>query len=277
MKKFKLGLQLYSVRDKMKENMEETLKAVKAMGYNCVEFAGYFGKSANEVRSLLDKYGLECASVHQTYDVFLDKPKENIEYLKTLGTKYCAIPWMGIENHKGHEGFEKAAEDITRTAKILKDAGIQMLYHNHNFEFEKYDGKYLIDWLYETIPSELLRPEFDTCWIKYAGEDPVKYLRKYKDYIDVVHLKDFISAGTGTGPVFELIDSDGNPIKPTNGSQNDFMYVPVGSGKQNFKEIISVCDEIGAEYLIVEQDNWYNADSLECAKKSIDYLKTILK
>ena len=156
MKNLKVGLQLYSVRDKMEQNMEETLKAVKEMGYDCVEFAGYFGKSAQEVKAILDKLGLECASVHQTYDVFLDNPDENIKYIKTLGAKFCAIPWMGIEDQKGYPGFEKAVEDIKKVASLLKENGITMLYHNHDFEFEKFEDKYLFDWLYETVGLDLL-------------------------------------------------------------------------------------------------------------------------
>ncbi len=91
----KVGLQLYSIRWQMEEDMDAALKAVKEMGYDYVEFAGYFGKSADEVAALLEKYDLKCISVHQGYSVFLDKPGENVEFLKKIGAEYCAIPWMG--------------------------------------------------------------------------------------------------------------------------------------------------------------------------------------
>ena len=276
MKNLKVGLQLYSVRDKMEQNMEETLKAVKEMGYDCVEFAGYFGKSAQEVKAILDKLGLECASVHQTYDVFLDNPDENIEYIKTLGAKFCAIPWMGIEDQKGYPGFKKAVEDIKKVASLLKENGITMLYHNHDFEFEKFEDKYLFDWLYETVGLDLLKPEIDTCWVKYAGEDPCKYLEKYAENIDVVHLKDFDCKKFASGPVYALIDNSGKENKTENNNEdNEFKFKSLGSGLQNFEEILNSVEKTNVQYVIVEQDQWYDDNSLELARKSREYLKTL--
>ncbi len=276
MKKFKVGLQLYSVRDKMEADMEKTLKAVKEMGYDYVEFAGYFGKTAEEVKFLLDKYELECVSVHQTYDVFLEKPEENLNYLKTVGTKYCAIPWMSPKNQKGTPAFDKSVEEIKTISKLLKDNGIQMLYHNHDFEFEMYEDKYLLDWLYETVGLEFLKPEIDTCWVKYAGEDPCTYLEKYSGHSDVVHLKDFVCKEFANGPVYALIDNAGKENAPKKSKEdNDFKFKYVGGGLQNFEEILVSAEKAGAEYIIVEQDEWYDDDSLELAKKSREYLMSL--
>ena len=276
MKNLKVGLQLYSVRDKMEKDMEATLKAVKEMGYDCVEFAGYFGKSAEEVKTLLDNIGLECISAHQTYDVFLDKPEENVKYLKTIGAKFCAIPWMGIECQKGKPGFEKAVEEIKKVATLLKDNGITMLYHNHDFEFEKYEDKYLFDWLYETVGLDLLKPEIDTCWVKYAGEEPCRYLEKYADDLDVVHLKDFVCKEFAGGPVYALIDNSGKENKTQkNQEDNEFRFKHLGGGLQDFEEILSAVKKTNAEYVIVEQDKWYDDDSLELARKSREYLKSL--
>lgn len=276
MKKFKVGLQLYSVRDKMEVDMEKTLKAVKEMGYDYVEFAGYFGKSAEEVKALLDKYGLECPSVHQGYGVFLENPEENVEYLKTIGAKYCAVPWMGMENQKGNPDFELAVANIKKVAKLLKDNGIQMLYHNHDFEFEKFEDKYLLDWLYETVGLDLLKPEIDTCWVKYAGEDPCAYLEKYAGHIDVVHLKDFVCKEFACGPVYALIDNSGKEKAPKKTpEENEFRFKHVGGGLQNFNEILASAEKAGAEYVIVEQDQWYEDDNLELARKSREYLKSL--
>ena len=276
MKKFKVGLQLYSVRDKMEADMEKTLKAVKEMGYDYVEFAGYFGKSAEEVKVLLDEIGLECPSVHQGYEVFIENPEENVKYLKIIGAKYCAVPWMGMEKQKGNPDFEKAVEEINTVAKLLKENGIQMLYHNHDFEFEKFEGKYKFDWLYETVGLDLLKPEIDTCWVKYAGEEPCTYLEKYSGHIDVVHLKDFVCKEFAGGPVYALIDNSGKENKTENSKEdNGFKFRYVGGGLQKFEEILASAEKGGAEYVIVEQDQWYEDDSLELAKKSREYLKSL--
>ncbi len=266
MKKFKVGLQLYSVRDQMERDMEATLKAVKEMGYDCVEFAGYFGKSAEEIKALLDKYGLACYSVHQSVDLFTKEGQAAVDYLKKLGASYYAVPWFALENFT--DNWEEAKETFYNLYELTDKNGIQLLYHNHEFEFTKIKGKYIIDRLYEEVPY--INPQFDTCWIRYADENPCDYLRKYKDRINIVHLKDFTANKLAGGPVYELIGKvDANQGRIDNG----FRFRPIGYGMQNWENIIAVCDEIGAEILIVEQDQWYEEDSLNEAKKSREYLK----
>lgn len=275
MKKFKVGLQLFSIRDEMEKDMDKALKTVKEMGYDYVEFAGYFGKTAEEVKALLDKHGLTAVSVHQGYDVFLTDEKYNIDYLKTIGVKYCAIPWMDRKKHAGGELFKQTVEEITKVAKALKAAGIQMLYHNHDFEFEKYEGKFLLEWLYDSIPADLLQTELDTCWVRYAGNDPAEYMKKYKGRADVLHLKDFVCSKFAGGPVYTLIDDEGKEGEKAENSGDNFEFRPVGSGVQDFPAILKAAEEIGIEYLIVEQDNWPTASALESAKQSREYLKTL--
>lgn len=275
MKKFKIGVQLYSVREDMKQDMDATLKAIKEMGYDYVEFAGYFGKTAEEVKAILDKYELTAISVHQIYESFLQNEKDNVEYLKKLGVKYCAIPWMGMEKQAGTELFEQTVSEITKVATILKENGIQMLYHNHDFEFEKYQDKFLLDWLYDSIPSELLQTEIDTCWVKYSGNDPVEYMKKYKGRADVLHLKDFVCKNFAGGPAYALIDAEGKASEKPSKEENGFEFRPLGQGLQDFESILKAAEEVGIEYLIVEQDAWPTASALESVKQSREYLKTL--
>ncbi|MBE7020070.1 MAG: sugar phosphate isomerase/epimerase [Ruminococcaceae bacterium] len=266
MKKFKIGLQLYSVRDHMEKDMDATLRAVKEMGYDYVEFAGYFGKTAEEVKTLLDKYELTCVSVHQNPDIFDKEGQAAVDYQKKIGVKYSAVPWYALENFT--ENYEGSIELFKKTAKLLNENGIELLYHNHEFEFTKINGEYIIDKIYSDF--EGINPEFDTCWIRYAGENPADYLRKYKGRIRLVHLKDFVADKLACGPVYELIgNKDHKPSREDNG----FKFRPVGYGMQDFDEILKACEEIDAELLIVEQDQWYENDSLEEAKKSRNYLK----
>ena len=159
MSNIKIGLQLYSVRNEMEADMQGTLQKVKEMGYDYVEFAGYFGRTAEEVRAMLDKFGLTCISVHQTYDLFLKEGQSAIDYLKTIGAKYSAVPWMGLEKHKGNEVFGQTVQEFKKVGQALRDNGIQLLYHNHDFEFNQFEGKFLLDWLYESVPADLLQTE----------------------------------------------------------------------------------------------------------------------
>ena len=110
MSRFKLGLQLFSIRDEMEKDMDATLKAVAQMGYECVEFAGYFDHTAEDIKAMCEKYGLEPVSVHQAHQVFLDNPDESVAYLKTLGVKYCAIPYVAPERLK--EEYDVLIEEI---------------------------------------------------------------------------------------------------------------------------------------------------------------------
>lgn len=275
MKKFKVGLQLYTLREEMEKDMDKTLKAVKDMGYDYVEFAGYFGKTAEEVKSLLDKHDLKAVSVHQKYDVFLENEQYNIDYLKTIGVKYCAIPWMDRAKQADSDTFDKTVEEITKVAKALKAAGIQMLYHNHDFEFEKFEGKFLLDCLYDSISADLLQTEIDTCWVKYSGNDPVEYLKKYTGRAEVLHLKDFVCDKFASGPAYALIDDDGKETEKVENDRQSFEFRPVGQGVQDFPAILKAAEEAGVEYIIVEQDNWPTASALESAKQSREYLKTL--
>lgn len=273
MKKFKIGLQLYSLRGDMEKDMDATLRKVSEMGYECVEFAGYFGKSAEEVKAMLDKYNLEAVSVHQGYEVFLEDEKSNIDYLKTLGVKYCAVPWMDKAKLAGNDVYPNTVKDMTQVAEALKKNGIQMCYHNHDFEFEKFEDKFLLDWLYESIPADLLQPEIDTCWVKYSGNDPVEYINKYAGRMGILHLKDFVSDKFAQGPVYALIDENGNSGESE--KNTSFEFRPVGSGIQDFEAILKAAENAGIEYLIVEQDDCPTASPIDSVKQSREYLKTL--
>ena len=272
MKKFKIGLQLYSVREEMEKDFEGTLQKVKDMGYDYVEFAGYFDHSAEEVKKILDKIGLSAISVHQTYNVFLENPEESVDFLKTIGVKYCAIPWMGKEQHKGTEIYEQTVSDIKKASEALKANGIELLYHNHDFEFDKFEDKYLLDYLLEDTKGYMM-PELDTCWVKYAGADVCEYMRKFKGKLPVVHLKDFVCKNLADGPVYALIDENGKEIKDLSREEKGFEFKPVGQGCQNFDEILKTAEECDSEYLIVEQDNFTDIAPLEAVSQSRKYLK----
>lgn len=275
MKNFKIGLQLYSVRDDLAKDFKGTLKKVKEMGYDYVEFAGYYEKSAEEIRAILDEIGLEAVSVHQTYLDVLNKP-ETADFVKTLGAKYYAMPWMPADNCLDSDKFKAIIAEMEKAAVILKDKGLKLLYHNHDFEFAgKIDGMYALDYLYATVPADLLETEIDTCWVRYAGLNPAEYLKKYTGRAHIVHLKDFVCENFAAGPVYDLIGDDGEANKPVSKEEAGFKFMPIGSGIQDIPAIIAASEEAGAEILIVEQDQAVTASPLECAKQSREYLKSL--
>ncbi len=201
------GLQLYSVRDAMAEDMEKTLAAVAAIGYKKVEFAGFFGHPAEEVAAWLKQYGLTVCSTHTPASELLPGClAETIAYHKAIGNPFIIIP--------GYDASTPAKMDelvnlINEVQPKLEKEGIRLGYHNHHREFlPLYEGGYRIhDELYRRTNVAL---QIDTYWAYVAGCDPVALLEKEKDRVPVIHLKDGDlshngkSLGLGTAPVGEV-------------------------------------------------------------------------
>ncbi|MBQ9084117.1 MAG: sugar phosphate isomerase/epimerase [Clostridia bacterium] len=272
MKKFNVGIQLYGVRNSMAQDFEGTIKAIAEMGYEYVEFAGYYGKSSEEIKEILDKYGLKCVSVHQGLEFYYNNPDEAIAFLKGFGVKYSVIPWFKEDQLAGSDNWEATAALFNKYAKLLHENGMTLGYHNHDFEFKKVDGKYIHDYIFEAVPAEYIEPELDTCWVHYAGIKPEDKIREFSGRVTIVHLKDFVCKALGGGPVYDLIDTNG---KGLGGSREDngFEFRPLGQGIQNFAEILKACEECGTETVIVEQDQVYGMTELEAARISREYLK----
>ena len=272
--KFPVALQLYSVRDDMAADFEGTLRGVKDMGYDGVEFAGLFDKDANEIKALLDEIGLVAVSAHVPYYDAVDDPQAAFAPYKTLGCKYVAVPYLTEERRPGTPGWAETVEGVRKLGEGAKALGLTLLYHNHDFEFVKIDGKYALDTLYDAVPADLLQTELDTCWVNVGGEDPADYLVKYTGRSPVVHLKDFYKSGEGKGKLYKLIgiEDDGEEAEST------FEFRPVGYGMQDFKKILAACETAGAEWVVVEQDEpSMDKFPMECAAMSIDYVRQIME
>lgn len=271
-----VALQLYSVREDMEKYMAGTLKRVKEIGYDYVEFAGYFGKEAREIRKLLDENNIKCVSVHQVMDIFSEDETAAIEYLKTIGASCCAVPWMSADRHKGSVAFDKTLEEFTRVGTALKKAGIQLLYHNHDFEFQTHENKFLLDWLYESLPADILQTEIDICWVRYAGYNPSEYIRKYKGRSPIVHLKDFVCDEFNGKAVYNLIDNSENDFKPNEQKKSTFMFKPVGYGIQDIPSVLEAAKYAGAHTVVVEMDESPEYPAMESARMAREYLRNLL-
>ncbi len=272
MKDLKVGIQLFSVRDEMAKDMDKTLGKLKEIGYDYVEFAGFFGKPAEEVKDILAKHDVTAISVHQNAVPYMEKDsaKAMIKYLQTLGIKRNVLPWYERTLFRGEE-MAKTIKLFNDLAKLLNDNGIELGYHNHDFEFDKFGDKYILDYLYENVPA--LRAELDLCWVNYGGEDPVKYVKKYGNRSSLVHFKDFFAKGNKT-TVYALIDENGKEIKKeANQADNQFRFMPLGQGLQNWAPIVDAVRESDIEYVIYEKDEWYDGDAIEDAAISREFLK----
>lgn len=264
-----IALQVYSVREYAQKDFKGTMQKLKDMGYDGVELAGLYGKSGAEIKAVLDEVGLVAVSAHVPVED-LQKDAMLEEYVD-LGLRWIAIPWMSVEISE--EGVKKAVETIREVAVRCKERGIQLLYHNHDFEFQKVNGAYILDTFYREIPENLLKTELDTCWVNVGGENPVAYMKKYTGRAPIYHLKDFI--GQKSENMYDLIHSEGEEVSEEEAKRTcAFEYRPVGLGLQNVEEIMQAAEEAGAEWMIVEQDEpTMGKTALECVQMSMEYLK----
>ncbi len=268
MKDFPIALQLYSVRDDMAADFEGTLKKVKALGYDGVEFAGLFENTAAEVKAMCEEIGLTPISAHIPFVDMMNDP-EILKVYKEIGCEFVVIPYLTEEYRPGQPKFQEVIDGAKFLAGKCAELGLKLCYHNHDFEFVKVGDEYAIDILYAEVPE--LMPQFDTCWVNVGGEDPAEYVRKYKGREEILHLKDFV--GTKSENMYALIGIDENEEKDGDGK---FELRPVGCGVQNFPEILAAAKEVGIRWVVVEQDNpSMGKTPLECAETSINYLKAL--
>ncbi len=188
MTKTEYGLQMYSVRDSVKDGMKDTLQQVAEMGYKYVEFAGFFGYPAADIKAWLDEFGLICSGTHTGVGYLTDETmEETIRYHKTIGCTNLIIPGMDWSTE---EKMEENIALLNKAQKILAENGITLGYHNHSREFMVTDyGKVIED---EIIARTKVALEIDTFWAFNAGLNPVEYCESLKDRIRVIHLKDGI-------------------------------------------------------------------------------------
>ncbi len=236
----KIGLQLYTIRDTYQnaEEFKAGLKKVKGLGYDGVEFAGYAGLAAEELKLFLDDLGLEAISSHHSLDDLELRLEDTISYNKTLGCKYIVCAFAPTNNK---EEVEHIIRVMNEAKKAVAAHGMELLYHNHSHEFKVLeDGGIPIARIAESCNLEL-----DTYWVFHAEVEPCSYIREHAEKISLIHLK------------------DGN-----------FEGVPcaIGEGFNNIKGIRAMSERIGMEWLIVENDK-PTPDGIADVGRSIRYLK----
>lgn len=246
---YSIGLQLYTVRGPMSADPEGTLRRAAEIGYRGVEFAGYYGMEAGALKQLLAELHLTPVSNHVSYERMLTHAEEEIAYMKEIGGHTLTIPYLSEAHYASSEAWREVCRNLAEIGKRCRAEGIQLLYHNHDFEFRvKLEEKPIIDTLFESAAPEVLQMELDACWAYAAGYDPVGYIHKYQGRIPVIHLKDY---------------------RPT--EQGPFT-VELGEGIVPLREIAGAAAVIGTKWLIVEQDECLG-DPLESVRKSYAWIQ----
>jgi len=236
----KLSVQLYSVRDVTSVDFAGTLKKLAEMGYTGVEFAGYGGLSAPEMKDILSANGLASVGAHIGLDKLKGSLDEEIAYHKVLGTKYLICPYSEI---KTKDDTLELAKTLTPIVKKICDAGFKFAYHNHAHEFIKCCGDYLLDTLFAALPPEALM-ELDLFWVSHADVDIYEYMAKNKNRLKLVHIKQI---------------------------DNDKKCVDLDQGLINYKDVIVKAKALGVEQFIIEQEA-FKVSSMVSIKNDIDYI-----
>ncbi len=260
-----LGLQLYTVRDEIKD-LNNTLKQIAAAGYTNIEMYGYnkrmfFGNTVKQMADMLKANKLKTVSGHYGLsDMLHDKDynwdswKYLLEDAKILGQKYVTIPYLD-DKHRTDDDFKRVAERLQKGGELSKAAGLTTAYHNHNFEFEKAaDGKTKYEILLDNTDPKLVKFEMDIYWVANAGEDPVKWFKKYPGRFAMWHIKDMEASAAGA-PKGQTCE--------------------VGKGVIDWKTIFKSQSLAGLDYAFVEQEQ-YRHPVFECIKTSADYMKANL-
>ena len=256
----KVGVQLYTVRDLMKDDFDGTIAKVAQIGYKEVEFAGYFGRTGKQVREVVEKNGLSAPSTHVQYDELDEKFPSVIETSKEIGLEYIICPWIPPELRKSPDIWKQASEKFNKCGEQSKKAGMQFGYHNHWFEFLPTNGVLPYDVLLKECDANLVKMEMDLCWITTAGGDPLKYFNEYPGRFPLVHVKD-----VKTMP------------KITSGGAQNFGdtvdLTSVGSGVIDWKRIFAASDKAGIKHYIVEHD--HPKQPIENITESYNYLEKL--
>lgn len=181
----KYGVQMYAIRTLCRNDLEAGIKAAAEIGYDGLEFAGFFGHSAEEVSGWLKRYGAEAMGAHVALEEICGDTDDMIAFHKAIGNHRIICPWSDV---KTAADVREVAAKLSKALPKIKAAGMELYYHNHAHEFEKDEDKYLIDILAEELPE--LKLEFDVYWVYRGGEDPIAYFEKYGDRVEIFHAKD---------------------------------------------------------------------------------------
>lgn len=276
MSKLPVAVQVYGLRDLLQdtpERFEEVMKAVKEIGYDGVELAGLYGLEPAYIREVLDKVGLVPISAHVPFNELLNDLDKAIVDYKTIGVQYMVMPHMPQEYRPVNpEGFLNFLPKLAEMGEKIKAAGMEFLYHNHDFEFVRLpEGDYGYDRMFEVVPADLLAAELDTCWCNVATGAAAEYVKKYAGRLPVVHLKDYIKQGSVQN-MYQLIGVANQEEKKDEGF---FEFRAVGFGQMIWEPILDNAIAGGAKWVVVEQDRHYDLCPLECARRSREYLKIL--
>lgn len=249
----KIAIQLYTMRDPAKKDLAGTLKQVREMGWEYVQWSGMPDLPAEKIKEALDTAGLKAMACHCGVEAFETDFENQVKFWKTVGVQYVGPGGMMGDCKDSLEAWIRGAKRLDAVGAKLREAGLFLTYHNHSGEFETYpnDPRTKEDILIaETTPGNLF-VELDVAWVKAANVDPAAYIRKCKGRCLTIHAKDLA-------------------MEPKNGK---VIFAPLGKGILNWPDVFAACKETGVEWYIYEQDTCLEGP-FKAAEISLAFLKS---
>jgi sugar phosphate isomerase/epimerase len=263
--KFKLGLQLYTIRDAIAKDVRKALKQIESFGYEEVETygfnKGYWGMESKVAKQLLDDNNLSTSAGHYDFDKFLlhnasaDDMKRYVDTCitgaHTLKQQYIIWHWLDPQL-RTIEKFKLVAETLNKVGEQVKKSGLQLAYHNHDFEFVQHKGQIGYDIILNETDASLVKLEMDLYWVTNASKlKPRDWFMKQPGRYVSWHIKDMAKT-------------------------NRDLHTTIGDGTINFNSILSDAKLAGVKHIFVEQGNNYIPDDISCVQRSAEYVKNVL-
>jgi len=246
-----IGLQFWSIKEAAGEDLLGTIEKVAKMGYSGAQFAGFGDHTAEEVKAKLDEVGMKAAGAHVQLDLLENQLEETLKFHETIENNLIIIPFLEEERRKSKEDYEKVAEILKDLGEKLHARGFTLAYHNHDFEFDVFDGKTGFEIIFENTDPNHLKMELDCYWVTYAGHDPLEVIEKYADRVVSLHIKD------------QKADTDGpNSIE-------------LGTGILPLADYVAKGKEVDAKWFVVEQEH-FTKDPLQSATENVKVLKELV-
>jgi sugar phosphate isomerase/epimerase len=241
----RIGIQLYTLRSLMEKDVEGTLARVAGIGYKEVEFAGYFGRMAAQIRGVLTANGLTSPSTHIAFPTSDDAWKRTLDEANTIGHKWVVIAWLDAAMHKNPEDWARIAERFNVLGARARENGLRFAYHNHDFEFARVGEGTALDTLLSKTDPRFVDLEMDLYWVVKGGGDPLDLIKRHPHRFPLMHAKDATAA-----PTRAMVD--------------------VGSGTIDFAKIFARQKDSGMAHVFVEHDE--PTDAMQSATNSYRYL-----
>ena len=237
----RVGVVSYTYRHSFQKDVAATLDTIRQLGVTNIEFSNLFGRTANDIRQMLDSRGMQCTSYGVGYDELMNQTDRVINNANILGARFVRVAWIPHDTKTGFNlaDAERTVQDFNRVGQLLKDAGLIFCYHNHGYEFRPHGKGTLFDFIVANTKRELVSFELDVLWAFHPGADPAQLIRQYPDRFRLMHVKDLKKGVKG--------DFSG-----TTDPNND---VVLGTGQIDIATVIEAARQSNIDYYYIEDES----------------------